>query len=113
MQDTVDHDPVQLFFKTDFKFLSIFRYAVNANKNVAADGLILRIIKGNDIGKGIMVQVPDIDLKQFVIRTKNIIDGTEAVFFFFGNDFDPLLKLCFIFKLKRNALVIERDHILL
>ena len=73
MKGAVYNNPVQFLRLGNIKLYSILFYALNGDENVTYNDLIfLRIIKGDDIGISVMIEVLLVYLQQVFIRTKNV-----------------------------------------
>ena len=73
----MNHDAVELVFVRLAVFGGVVGYAVGRNKQVTADKGELSVGKGDDIGKGIVLEVLQIDGVEVVVGAEDISKLTE------------------------------------
>ncbi len=78
-------------------------HSVERYKNITPQQAPDAVIKSNNIGKIVMVKKLDINLKDFVIITKNIIKRAHHAVMRSGNLYEPSLKLLIIKLGKSNT----------
>lgn len=103
-------DPVQFIFEFGTVVKGIFTNGIYADKQVTGQNIAFTIIKCNDIGKVIMLQVALIDVQNIVIRTKYDIHGTQLTNLTFRNDLQPLGGETLGFELKRRIFEEIANH---
>ena len=76
-------DPVELVIKCGFELFSVFLYPGYTDKDVARDlTFFLAGIKGHDVGKGVVVEILDIDLAKVLVGAKDKIQLTKCSLLF-------------------------------
>ena len=71
---------------------------------------LARIIKGDDIGKGVVLQILYIYFMQILIITKNIVDIACLFTFRFSNTFHPAFYQILIIREDKRSFVKKRSH---
>ena len=72
VEHAVHHDPLELLAIGDTIFLCVGAHRVEADEDVAADGVTLAVVEGDDVGVVVVFQELAIDLQYFFIVTKDI-----------------------------------------
>ena len=62
---------------------------IDAYENIPRKSLALAIVKGNDIGKIIMIEKAPVYIQYIIVGTKNYIDSTKMPHFALRNSFEP------------------------
>ncbi len=84
-------DPPELRVGRNIQLSGIVGNAVDTDKQISVDfALFLRIIKRNDIGIIIVVEVLAVNIEQVLIRAKNIVQFTQVIAFLLCLLFQPL-----------------------
>lgn len=98
MQDTMDDDPVQFIHFWHIELRSIFTHAVNANENIASDDpFFFAMIKSDNIGKRIVVEILLVNSQQISVAAQNNADFPRSKAFGSSRFFDPPPDGCFLF----------------
>lgn len=79
---------------------------IKADKHISIDLFTTRIIKGNDVGEIIVLQILTIYFNNFFIVTENIVKRTNHAVVVSGYAFNPLLN-CFKWQLLRKNYAIS------
>ncbi len=76
------HHADQLLLESDRILLRIFADPFHADENIAVQNIPFAIVKRDNVGIGVVLQILLVDLQQVRIITKNIVH--IAYFFVFG-----------------------------
>lgn len=72
----MNHDPVKLLIKQDFKQLSIFANAIYTDVYVSLDDVSwFRIIESDNVSKCVVVEVFTIDFQQVRVWAENVVQA--------------------------------------
>lgn len=108
MQNAMDDDPVQLVSVGYTEGRGIIAHPVYADKHIAAQHMVLLcVIKCDDIGERLMIEVLFVDRQQVRVGAEHKINVAGGAAFRFGGRFHPLPDFSFLLGFEVGILVKE------
>lgn len=89
MKQSVYDDPVEFLGKVCLIINGVFPYRIDADEKVAGESVSFAVIKGNYVGKIIVLKILFINLKDVVVGAENYIDLPEFFHFQACNGLKP------------------------
>jgi hypothetical protein len=90
MKDAVDDDAVELFFEGAGELVGIFADAIDADEDVTFElAFNIRIVEGDDVGIGLVVEVFDVFGPEVFVRAEDEIYLVDGMLFLLGYALDP------------------------
>lgn len=71
--------------KINSQLLSVFFYSGNTDEDVSVDDRTFFLIKGDDVCKGIVIEVFNVDVVQVFIAAEDVIEVTYRMIVMMGN----------------------------
>ena len=96
----MNDDTMQLMFEWHFKFLCILPYPIDTNHNIARDEVGCHMVKSDDVGISVMVEVLPIDPKKVLIVAKEIRDVSHPLLATLDNFGDPFFNFFCLLELE-------------
>lgn len=99
----MDNDTVQFLIEGGIEELSILFDALNTDHNIARYEVAFDIVKGDNIGIGVVVEVGAVNLNEVGIIAEKITDVTYLFILSFDNVGNPFFDLELFFKVKSDV----------
>lgn len=109
MKHPVGHHPVEFLLEAHLVGLCIVADSFDADENIPFHLWRFRIGECDDIGKGVVLEVLDVQLEQVVVSAENEIQAMQPAVFAPYQPFQPGSGETFIFQLEVDVFGIEKD----
>ena len=88
----------------------ILAHALYGDVDIAMEGITLAVIKGDDVGKGVVGEVLHIDAVEVVVVAKDVVNGTYFAVFRSGDSLYPTLEGVFFIRQGEVGFVKKANH---
>ena len=110
MEKTMDYNPVQLVQKLRSVKVRVVPDGINAYEQVAGKSVSFAIIKGDDVGEIVVLEILPVYIKNVIVRTEKYVNISKFTDFALCNELQPLVIKRFTFEFKIDIFRKIPDH---